>query len=182
VESVHGRAVARGNAAAPVCSDCHSAHHIQRVEGSPWQLDVIRECGTCHDESLKTYRDTFHGKVSTLGIARVAKCADCHGAHNIQRTSDQRSKVSATNIVATCRQCHPTANAAFAQFHPHAEAENRERFPKLYWASLLMTGLLVGVFGFFGVHTLLWFPRSLLERLRHGRHGASPGPDWRRRP
>jgi hypothetical protein len=139
---------------------------------------VIRECGTCHAESLETYRDTFHGKATTLGLARTAKCADCHGAHDVQPASDPRSRVARANIVATCRQCHPAATPAFAQFHPHADVQNRERFPRLYWASLLMTGLLAGVFGFFGLHTLLWLPRSLLERLRHGRRGALAGePD-----
>jgi hypothetical protein len=168
-QSVHGRAVASGSAAAPVCIDCHSAHQIRRVEGEPWQLDAIRECGTCHEESLKTYRDTFHGKVTTLGFTRVAKCADCHGSHTIRPASDQASKVSETNIVATCRQCHPQATWQFTRFHPHADPHDRARFPLLYWTYVLMTGLLVFTFAFFGLHTLLWLPRSLVERLRRQR-------------
>ena len=80
-QSVHGRAVAKGSQRAPVCTDCHSAHQIRRTEAAPWQLDVIRECGTCHEESLKTYRDTFHGKVTSLGVTRAAPGADCHGPH-----------------------------------------------------------------------------------------------------
>lgn len=176
-QSVHGAAAARGNAGAPVCTDCHSAHQIRRVEAAPWQLDVIRECGSCHEESLKTYRDTFHGKVSTLGATRGAKCADCHGSHTIQPASDPRSRVASTNIVATCRQCHPGATWKFTEFHPHADHANRERFPKLYYSYLFMTALLIGTFGFFGVHTLLWLPRSLMERLRHrrARHEETDG-------
>ncbi len=172
-ESVHGNAAARSNGVAAVCTDCHSAHQIQRVERAPWQLDVIRECGTCHRESLRTYRDTFHGKVTGLGFTRVAKCADCHGSHAIFPVSDPRSTVSATNIVATCRQCHPAATLAFAQFHPHADPESKARFPKLYYASVLMTGLLLGTFAFFGLHTLLWLPRSIVERLRRRRAGGA---------
>jgi DnaJ-class molecular chaperone len=169
-ESVHGRASAAGDVGAPVCTDCHSAHQIRRTDAPPWQLDVIRECGTCHAESLKTYRDTFHGKVTTLGLTRVAKCADCHGSHAIQPASDPRSSVAPANLVATCRQCHPGATKKFTEFHPHADPENKERFPKLYYSWLFMTALLIGTFGFFGLHTLLWFPRSLVERLRRGRH------------
>lgn len=179
--SVHGQALAKGRDVAPVCTSCHSAHQIRRVEAASWQLDVIGECGTCHEESLKTYRDTFHGKVTTLGLARVAKCADCHGAHGIQPVSDPRSRVSTRNIVATCAQCHPGATPAFAQFHPHADPRQKERFPQLYYPYRFMTGLLIGVFGFFGLHSLLWLPRSLVERLRRrgGPAGASgdPGPD-----
>lgn len=165
-ESVHGRAVAKGSQTAPVCTSCHTAHQIRRVEAAPWQLEVIRECGTCHRESLRTYRDTFHGKVTALGFARVAKCADCHGAHTIQPAADPRSAVSRTRIVATCAQCHRGATASFAEFHPHAEPTDRARFPKLYYPYVFMTGLLAAVFGFFGLHTLLWLPRSLVERLR----------------
>jgi nitrate/TMAO reductase-like tetraheme cytochrome c subunit len=164
-ESVHAKAVGK-NGPAAVCSDCHSAHQIKRVEQAPWQLSVIGECGTCHQESLRTYRDTFHGKVTALGFARGAKCADCHGSHGILPASDPRSTVSAAQIVATCRQCHPAATPSFARFHPHADAGDKARFPTLYHVSALMTGLLLGTFAFFGVHTALWLPRSLVERLR----------------
>jgi hypothetical protein len=136
------------------------------VEGAPWQLEAIRECGTCHEESLKTYRDTFHGKVTALGYTRVAKCSDCHGAHTILPPSDPRSSVSPAKLVATCRQCHPQATAAFAQFHPHADHQNKARFPGLYYIYLFMSGLLVAVFASFGLHAVLWLPRSLVERLR----------------
>lgn len=171
-ESVHGTARAAGHRGAPVCNDCHSAHQIQRTAGTPWQLDVIKECGTCHQESLRTYRDTFHGKVTRLGGSRVAKCADCHGAHDIRATEDPKSKVSAANIVTTCRQCHPNANQAFTEFQPHADPHDRARYPKLYWSYVLMTTLLLGTFTFFGLHTLLWLPRSLVDRVRRRRDDA----------
>ena len=173
-ESVHGTRVARGDPRAPVCSDCHTAHQIRRVEAAPWQLEAIRECGTCHEESLKTYRDTFHGKVTALGYTRVAKCSDCHTAHAILPPSDPRSPVSPANLVATCRQCHPQANAAFAEFHPHADQKNKERFPKLYYTYLVMSALLVAVFTSFGLHALLWLPRSLVERIRRGQGKGRP--------
>jgi len=175
-QSIHGREAARGSAGAPVCSDCHSAHEIRRTEAAPWQLDVIRECGTCHAESLRTYRDTFHGKVTTLGSPRVAKCADCHGSHTIQPVSDPRSKIAPNNIVATCRQCHPDATRKFAQFQTHADPTDRARFPLLYYSWLFMTLLLVGTFSFFGLHTLLWLPRSLAERLRRKRRDPAKTP------
>ncbi len=174
-ESVHGRAAARGTSTAPVCTDCHSAHQIRRVEGAPWQLDVIRECGSCHAESLRTYRDTFHGKVTSLGLTRVAKCADCHGAHTVRAVSDPDSSVSPKHIVATCAKCHPGATARFAEFHPHADPSSKARFPILYYSYLLMTTLLVGTFAFFGLHSLLWLPRSLVERLGRGRGRPTGG-------
>ena len=35
-----------------------------------------------------------------------------------------------------------------------------------------MTGLLVGTFAFFGLHTLAWFPRSFREMLRRRKRAA----------
>lgn len=165
-EGVHGQALAKGSGKAPVCADCHSAHGIQRADVTNWQLDVIRECGTCHQDKIRTYRDTFHGQVTSLGFVRVATCAACHGAHVIHPASDARSMVSAENRLKTCQQCHASATAGFAEYDPHADKDNRDRNPVLYYSARLMKWLLIGVFGFFGLHTLLWLPRGLKERRR----------------
>lgn len=181
---IHGEQVAKGNAQAPVCVDCHSAHNIQSAEKASWRLDVIRECGTCHGESLVSYRDTFHGQVTELGFARVATCADCHGAHEILPATNPKSPVSPTGRVETCRKCHPSANANFAAYDPHANPHDRGRNPLLYFTARFMELLLLGVFGFFGVHSGLWFVRSwraLRDRRRNvvsmpARAGDSDGP------
>ncbi len=160
-ESVHGTQVAKGSPLAPVCTNCHTAHEIRRSDVEGWKLEVIKECGTCHEHSLETYRDTFHGQVTALGYARVASCADCHGAHNVFPKADPRSTVSDANRVATCQQCHARATASFAQFDPHADPGNRERNPVLYFTAQFMHMLLLGVFSFFGLLTALWLGRSL---------------------
>lgn len=162
--SVHGQGVAEGRTGAAVCSDCHTSHRIQRAETDAWRLAVIDECGTCHVERIATYRDTYHGKITGLGFARVAACADCHGSHTILPASNPASMVSPQNLVSTCRTCHPNANQNFAKYDPHADKHDRERSPALYWAYRFMQMLLAGVFLFFGAHTLLWFPRSYRER------------------
>ena len=173
---MHAQAVQAGNALAPVCADCHTAHDIGRVKAEAWQLGIIRECGTCHEQSLRTYRDTFHGKVTELGFTRVAKCADCHGAHDILPASNPASTVSPGRRQATCQQCHPRANANFAMYDPHADPGDRERNPVLYYASMFMKTLLGAVFLFFGMHTLLWFPGSLQLRRERARRDAGSTP------
>ncbi|MBI2369382.1 MAG: hypothetical protein HYV08_03945, partial [Deltaproteobacteria bacterium] len=135
-----------------------------------WKLEIVKECGTCHAESLRTYRDTFHGQVTALGFTRVARCSDCHGAHGIRPSRDPRSPVHLANRVATCRKCHASANVNFAKYDPHADPDNRARNPLLYYAARFMTWLLAGVFGFFGVHTALWGARTLVAK----RHGGPP--------
>src|SRR5512137_192447 len=158
---VHGDALAKGRPDAPVCVTCHSAHQIARTEGAAWKAYVLAECGSCHPESRKTFRDTFHGKETQLGFMRVATCADCHGAHDIYPKRDARSTVSTARLVATCAKCHPGANPSFARYDPHADRRNRERNPLLFYASKFMEALLIGVFAFFGIHTALWASRAV---------------------
>ncbi len=167
-KGVHGQALKAGRLKAPVCIDCHTAHQIARVDTEPWKLQIVKECGTCHEESLKTYRDTFHGQVTALGFTIVARCSDCHGSHLVLPASDPASTIAPANLVTTCRKCHPEANANFVEFSPHADPENRERNPGLYYVAQGMTWLIIGTFFFFGLHTALWLIRSLIEH--NGNH------------
>jgi hypothetical protein len=182
-EGVHGSGLASGNGSVPVCSDCHSAHGIQRAEVSGWQLDVIGECGTCHTDQMRTYRDTFHGQVTSLGFTRVATCAACHGSHAIYPKDDPRSTISSAQLLQTCRQCHATATEGFTRYDPHADKHDAKRNPTLYWARVGMTWLLVGTFGFFGLHAMLWLPRGFIAKRRKAREQTTatqpdePAPD-----
>jgi nitrate/TMAO reductase-like tetraheme cytochrome c subunit len=172
--SVHAQQVSAGNTGAAVCSDCHTSHRIRRAEVEAWRLAVIEECGTCHVDQIGTYRDTYHGKVTELGFTRVAGCSSCHGSHAILPASHPASAIAPQNLVTTCRQCHTEANENFAKYDPHADKNDPERSPVLYWTNRFMQALLVGVILFFGVHTMLWFPRSFrARRERDARQEAS---------
>jgi len=160
-EGIHGSRLAAGDATVPVCADCHTAHEIRRTDTDAWKLDVLVERGSCHRQSMGTYRDTFHGQSTSLGFARVASCSDCHQAHDIFPKTDPRSTVSTAHRTETCRKCHPAANASFARYDPHADAHDAGRNPPLYWAARFMHLLPGGVFVFFGLHTGLWFQRVL---------------------
>ena len=173
----HGEGVTNGNGHAPDCIDCHTAHDIQRTDAGSWQLDAIGECGTCHVEEIRTYRDTLHGQVTSLGFVRVATCADCHSAHAVYPSADPQSTVSDARRLDTCQQCHAGATAGFAQYDPHADRHNRERNPFLYWVGFFMDSLLIGVFSFFGLHALLWLPRGLAVRRQQRRAGTRVSPD-----
>jgi nitrate/TMAO reductase-like tetraheme cytochrome c subunit len=165
-QSAHGVTLAGGNAYAPNCASCHNAHGIASTGSDDWQLHAVEQCGTCHREALATYRDTFHGQVTALGFTPVAKCADCHTPHGVLPAEDPRSRVHEANLVKTCGQCHDGANENFVQYNPHANKHDKARSPVLYYAARFMEALLVFVFAFFGVHTMMWFSR--------GRSGARP--------
>ncbi len=170
---IHGTLVAKGSPLAPVCTDCHTAHDIRRAEVEAWRLEVVKECGTCHEQSARTFQDTFHGQVTNLGFTRVASCASCHGAHAIHPKSDPRSSIAPANLVKTCATCHEGASEGFARFDPHADPHNRERNPLLYYTARFMQLLLVGVFSFFGLHTVLWFGRGL--QVKRAERRRTPG-------
>jgi hypothetical protein len=172
-QGVHGAALKKGDPKAPVCTDCHTAHEVQRTDVPAWKLSVIRECGTCHQELIESYRDTYHGQVTALGYTRIATCADCHNPHRIFGPSDPRSTVAPAHIVQTCQKCHPGVNANFAKYDPHADPHNRKRNPVIFYAAELMKWLLITVFAFFGVHTLLWFPASARARRRLSRRNRN---------
>lgn len=164
--SVHSPLITETEAELPACDDCHDSHTITRVDEGGFRQQVLDQCGDCHEKVTESYFETFHGKVTKLGTEEAAKCHDCHGAHDILPASHPASTLSTENVVETCRQCHPKANPEFATYLTHADHDDREVYPYLFYSFWGMTGLLVFVFAFFGLHTLLWFPRELVERMR----------------
>jgi cytochrome b subunit of formate dehydrogenase/ribosomal protein S27E len=169
LQSVHAEeAVWRGNPRAAVCSDCHSGHDVQPTERTSTQIAVIQSCGACHREAFRTYTDTYHGQVTTLGFGYTAKCFDCHENHTITRISNPLSPVHPNNRLDTCRECHVAATAGFLTFQPHANTHDFRRYPHMWIASKFMIALLVGVFAFFWTHSALWFYREFSDR-RMGR-------------
>jgi cytochrome b subunit of formate dehydrogenase len=164
--SIHGKRLAEGNAEAPTCVGCHSAHKIAKPDATSFKLESDALCGRCHAARLARYRETYHGRASALGQPDVAACFDCHGHHDIQPSSDPASRLSQANRVATCRQCHADAPPNFAGYLAHGDHTDRANYPVLYWSFFAMTALLIGVFSFFGVHTLLWLLRTLIVYVR----------------
>jgi nitrate/TMAO reductase-like tetraheme cytochrome c subunit len=166
VRSVHSPTITETDKELPVCNDCHTAHTISRADTEGFKLEIMNQCGRCHEEIAKTYFDTYHGKVSQLGYTKTAKCYDCHGAHNILPPINPESKLSRENVVETCRTCHPSANRQFAGYLTHATHHDPDKYPFLFWTFWGMTGLLVFTFFISWVHTLLWLPRSFEWRKK----------------
>jgi len=158
----------RGDPELPHCNDCHTAHTVARTDVPGFKLGIMTQCGHCHEDVTESYFDTYHGKASELGDTTKAKCYDCHGAHDILPTEDPRSRLSHDNIVATCGKCHPGSHRQFAGYLTHATHHDPDKYPALFYTFWGMTALLVGTFGFFGLHTLAWLPRSWRLRKEYG--------------
>ncbi|MDX2109004.1 MAG: cytochrome c3 family protein [Verrucomicrobiota bacterium] len=163
--SVHGQLLAKGDKKGPVCSDCHSSHDIEKPTSGHFKSVSDMTCGKCHEEKLEFYRETYHGKAMALGTPNkasdVAACYDCHGHHDVYKVSDPRSRLSVERKVETCQQCHPGVGVGFTEYQAHANPLDKENYPALHAVFLFMTTLLIGVFAFFGLHTLFWIVRSI---------------------
>jgi len=166
-ESAHGEVWKQGKAGGPTCTTCHQSHAIKAATTPEMRQKFPDECGTCHADLYKSFHDGFHGKATELGFTAVATCSDCHTPHHNLRVNDPRSTVHPDNLGATCGACHAKEiNASFLTFDPHANPADPTRNRWLHWIWLFMTALLLGVFGFFGIHALLWLQRSLVGKLR----------------
>jgi len=171
--SVHGQELLeKDNAKAATCISCHTSHEITNSSLTSFKLLNTEECGTCHKERLKSYRDTYHGQVTKLGYAETAKCFDCHGSHGILSAKDPESKIHPDNRLDTCKECHdgkkrPLATAGFATFAPHATSNDFANYPQMWIATKFMIALLLGVFAFFWLHSGLWYYREVQERKEH---------------
>ena len=164
VGSIHSPQMNKSGKQLPECVDCHSAHSIQRTDLSNFRLHIMDQCGNCHREIADRYFDTFHGKVSTLGYLKTAKCYDCHGAHDILPVSNPKSHLSHDNIVGTCAKCHPGSHRQFAGYLTHATHHDPDKYPFLFYTFWGMTSLLVGTMVVSGTHTALWLRRSFAFR------------------
>jgi hypothetical protein len=163
-QSIHFTMERKTQQEPPVCNDCHSAHTIRRADSEGFRLEIMQQCGRCHEKIAATYFDTYHGKVAQLGYTKTAKCYDCHGAHDILPVSDPKSHLSHDNVVQTCQKCHEGATRRFAGYLTHATHHDPDTYPFLFYTFWGMTGLLVGTFLFSGLHTLLWIPRAFQMR------------------
>jgi len=147
----------------PTCVKCHTAHEISQVGQDKFMNEVTHQCGSCHEETAKTYMQTYHGKAYQLGSYESARCSDCHGAHDILNAENPASKIAEANLVNTCGACHEGANKRFTGYLSHATHKDD---PILHGAYIFMTALLLAVFTFFGIHLLMWLPRSVKERRK----------------
>jgi class III cytochrome C family protein len=122
--SLHGKAIARGDPLAPHCVDCHGNHDIVPVKdarSAVTPLKVPFVCGGCHREGtpvqtnrhidqhniLENYSESIHGEaLFKKGLIVAPNCATCHTPHNILPHTDPNSSIARRNIAATCTRCH----------------------------------------------------------------------------
>lgn len=186
-QSSHYTALEKGNQDSATCTDCHGLHDIKKVDNdAKGRVFHTKTCLQCHDNkdmmiksklspvAGETYFKSFHGKNVHLGYPeKVAGCSDCHTSHTVLSVKDPNSSIHKDNIVKTCTQCHENIGSSFALFAPHGDDSDKDNFSFLYWTRISMTGLLIGTFMFFWLHSVLWAFRAFVERYQHAKlnHG-----------
>jgi formate dehydrogenase gamma subunit len=119
-QSVHGRALQKGNENAASCNDCHGTHDILPVSdphSKIWKQNVASTCGQCHAGVYNTYAQSIHGQAVAKGVLQAATCTDCHREHKILAPGDPGSPVFMANVSQeACSRCHAdtTLMAGFA--------------------------------------------------------------------
>jgi cytochrome b subunit of formate dehydrogenase len=176
--SVHGQALARGIAQAPLCTDCHGEHKILKHtnSASPVNAAHIRDtCGSCHgdvrltrkfglpSDRLLSFDSSYHGLAAKAGSQTVANCASCHGVHNILPSSDPKSTINARNLPKTCGQCHPGAGTRFAISQVHI-VEGRTEPATMRWVRLFYWLVIPITIGLMLLHNGGDWVRKLIDR------------------
>ncbi len=176
--SVHGRAVAKGIAAAPVCTNCHGEHSIlaPKDEASTVNAGHIREtCGQCHGnlqlskrfglptDRIVSFDASFHGLAAKSGSQSVANCASCHGVHNILPSSDSRAMTNPKNLPATCGKCHAGAGARFS-LGPIHQLPGASEPESVKWLRIAYSFLIPVTIGFMLLHNMGDWVRKLAAR------------------
>jgi len=180
VQSTHGQAIARGNWAAPVCTDCHGIHSIKAPDDPKSAVaagNVRDTCAACHasvklsaefgvaSNRVSSYLSSYHGMASRVGSATVANCSSCHGVHNILPSSDPRSTINHANLAKTCGQCHPGANDKFiaSKVHLDGSAAKADFGSKIIaYIGKVYIWMIIAVIGGMVLHNLIVFRKKLI--------------------
>ena len=101
LDSIHYEQMAAGNAAAPLCTDCHTAHEVRRLEESRTQL--VSTCATCHDGIYQQYGVSVHGSaLREEDNPDVPDCITCHGVHDILSATTPSFHLGSLDLCADC--------------------------------------------------------------------------------
>src|SRR5512139_1997461 len=93
------------------CTDCHSDVSAEKLPHAPKLKPA--SCAGCHEAAVKEYEATAHAKARKGGNMVAATCTDCHGKHDILKSTEPASRTHVAKREATCGSCH--GNAAVGQ-------------------------------------------------------------------
>jgi hypothetical protein len=145
-----------------ICAGCHGNAALMRKYGI--STDV-----------MNSYVSDFHGSTVMLferqspnQPTNKALCTDCHGVHDIKKVTDANATVVKENLLATCRKCHPDAQANFPTSWVGHYQPGPTHSPLVYYVNLFYKILVPATIGGMLLFVLLDAARRILDRL-HGK-------------
>jgi len=138
-KSSHGQAYKNGNKDAPSCFQCHGEHNINSVLSSDEfsKINQTEMCLSCHQDNkvnknkeshLNDYKNSFHYLALKNGNIKAATCSNCHGPHEMKKSSDPESQIYKKNIDKTCGQseCHVQQKQDYSGSIHHTSLMSKE--------------------------------------------------------
>lgn len=116
--SIHSSMVGKGSDKAPMCSDCHSAHAIEKM--AVYQAETGLPCKKCHDSVYTAYRESVHGSARLTGNVirdehiQAPICSDCHSSHQVVAME------IGDTLRSQCFGCHENVLLLHGQWLPNA--------------------------------------------------------------
>ena len=108
-KSVHGETLR--------CTECHTDKTSDHATGElkfKTRREVTKayyeQCKGCHFANYTKTLDGVHFAVMAKGNDKAALCVDCHGAHDISRPGQPRTRIS-----RMCSRCHEDAAGVYAK-------------------------------------------------------------------
>jgi cytochrome b subunit of formate dehydrogenase len=130
LSSDHGQAVHKGVVQAASCKDCHGSTHYllnYRDPASPvYRANLPKTCNKCHGNTaamekfhlrqkspIASYEQSVHGLALAQGKLNAAVCTDCHGSHDLHRSTNPVSKLFYQRVPDTCGRCHENVEKTY---------------------------------------------------------------------
>ena len=118
-ESIHGTGLLKaGLTVTATCTSCHTAHHVlprSDPESSVNPANVPATCGRCHQGIEEQFENSIHAKRVSGSAKELPVCNDCHTAHSIRRTGEDKFQL---DVMDQCGRCHAEiAKTYFETYH-----------------------------------------------------------------
>lgn len=185
-QSIHGNAlIEENNTDVPVCTDCHGVHNIQDPRTQQFRIASPEMCANCHSNAelmgkyglnadvYNIYKLSWHGVDVSVYKAKwptiwhdSAVCTDCHGIHNILKTSDPASQVNQANLLTTCQKCHPGVSENWTGAWTGHNEISLERTPFVYYTDVFYKTLIPFVLWALVIYVGLQILRATVARIQ----------------